>query len=121
MPKSLSIQTQPVGDSKLQRFASLQFQLCFLGSSSIDLDVISLRFSPSSVSSNCAILLRLQIESVLTTSMSKQRGLLTKVSEFLERLCLLNPRVRMNFAAFPLERTRKEPRSSVRFWAATGV
>ena len=25
------------------------------------------------------------------------------------------------FVAFPLERPRKEPRSSVRFWAATGV
>ena len=60
------------------------------------------------------------VESVLTTSMSKQRGF-TKFSVFLKRVSLLIPQLRMNFLAFPLERTRKEPRSSVRFWAATGV
>ena len=38
-----------------------------------------------------------------------------------KRVSLLNPRVRTKFVAFPLERTRKEPRSSVRFCAATGV
>ena len=59
-------------------------------------------------------------KSVLTTSMSKRMGF-TKFSVFLQRVSLLNPRVRTNFVAFPLERTRKEPRSSVRFWAATGV
>ena len=52
------------------------------------------------------------IESVLTTSMSKQG--FTKFSVFLKRVSSLNPRVRTNFVAFPLERARKEPRSSVR-------
>ena len=61
-----------------------------------------------------------KFESVLTTSMSKQRGF-TKFSVFLKRVSLLNPRVRANFVAFPLERTRKEPRSSVRFRAAARV
>ena len=63
---------------------------------------------------------KLLIESVLTTSMSKQWGF-TKFSVFLKRVSLLNPGVRTNFVAFPLEKTRKEPRSWVRFWAATGV
>ena len=60
------------------------------------------------------------IESLLTTSMSKQRGL-TKFSVFLQRVSLLNPRVRTNFVASLLE---KEPGKSleVRFdLAATGV
>ena len=50
----------------------------------------------------------------------QKRGF-TKFSVSLKQVSLLNPRVRMNFVAFPLERARKEPRSSVRFWAATGV
>ena len=45
----------------------------------------------------------------------------TKFSVFLKGVSLLNPRVRTNFVAFPIDRTRKEPRGSVRFWAATGV
>ena len=50
----------------------------------------------------------------------QKRGF-TKFSVFLKRVSLLNPRVRTNFMAFPIGRTRKEPRSSVLFWAATGV
>ena len=50
----------------------------------------------------------------------QKRGF-TKFSVFLKQVSSLNPRVRTNFVAFPIERTRKEPRSSVRFWAATGV
>ena len=42
----------------------------------------------------------------LTTSMPKQRGF-TKFSVFLKRVSLLNPRVRTNFVAFPLETTGK--------------
>ena len=38
--------------------------------------------------------------------MSKQRGF-TKFSVFLKRVSLLNPRVRTNFVAFPLERTKE--------------
>ena len=45
----------------------------------------------------------------------------TKFLVFVKQVSSLNPRVRTSFGAFPLERTRKEPRSSVRFWAATGV
>ena len=44
----------------------------------------------------------------------------TKLSVF-QRVGLLNPRVRTNFVAVPLERARKVPRSSVRFWTTTGV
>ena len=51
--------------------------------------------------------------------MSKQIEF-TQFSVFLKRVSLLNPQVRTNFVAFPIERTRKEPRSSVRFWAAFG-
>ena len=50
----------------------------------------------------------------------QKRGF-TKFSVFLKRVSLLNFRVRTNFVAFSLERARKEPRRSVRFWAATGV
>ena len=46
------------------------------------------------------------VESVLATSMSKQRGF-TKFSMFLKLVSLLNPGVRTNFVTFPLERTRK--------------
>ena len=49
------------------------------------------------------------IESVLTTSMSKQRGF-TKFSVFLKRVSLLKPRVRMNFVAFSF---RKKPGKSL--------
>ena len=41
-------------------------------------------------------------ESVLTASMSKKKGF-TEFSVFLKRVSLLNPRVRTNFVAFPLE------------------
>ena len=50
-----------------------------------------------------------------------QNWVFTKCSVVLERVSLLNPRLPTNFVACPIERTRKEPRSSVRFWAATGV
>ena len=50
-----------------------------------------------------------------------QKRRFTEFLIFLKRVSLLNPWVRVNFVAFPWERTRKEPRSSVRFWAATGV
>ena len=49
----------------------------------------------------------------------QQKGFFNKFSIFLKRVSLLNPRVRTNFVAFPWERARKEPQSSVRFWAAT--
>ena len=60
------------------------------------------------------------VESVLTMSMSKKKRF-TKFSVCLKRVSLRNSQVRTNFMAFPLERTRKEPRSSVRSWAATGA
>ena len=50
----------------------------------------------------------------------QKRGF-TKLSVSLKRVSLLNPQVRANCVAFPVERTRQEPRSSVRFWAAVGV
>ena len=49
----------------------------------------------------------------------QKRGF-TKFSVFLKRVSLLNPRVRTNFVAFPIERTRKEPRSSLRVWPRPG-
>ena len=47
----------------------------------------------------------------------QKRGF-TEFLVFLKRVSLLNPWVRTNFVAFPIERTwsRKEPRNSVRFW-----
>ena len=53
--------------------------------------------------------------------LSFQKRGFTKFSVFLKRVSLLTRRVRANFVAFPLERTRKAPRSSVRFRATTGV
>ena len=44
--------------------------------------------------------------------MSKQRGF-TKFSVLLKRVSLLNPRVRMNFVAFPFVEIRKELRKSL--------
>ena len=61
------------------------------------------------------------IESVLTTSISKPKGF-AKLSVFLKQVSLLNPLARTNFVAFFFRKNnRKEPQSSVRFWAATGV
>ena len=52
---------------------------------------------------------------VCALSIHVQKRGYTKFLVFLKRVILLNPRVPTNFVAFPIERTRKELRSSVRF------
>ena len=47
-----------------------------------------------------------QSESVLTTSMSRQRGF-AKSSVFLKRVSLLNPGVRTKFVAFPFRKNQE--------------
>ena len=48
----------------------------------------------------------------------QKRGF-TKFPVFLKRVSLLNPQVRTNFVAFPIERTRKEPRNSVQLFGSS--
>ena len=56
----------------------------------------------------------------LSPGLKLQRRAFTEFSVFLQRVSSLNPRVRTNFVAFPIERTRREPRSSVRFGQRPG-